>query len=607
VTITSPKALATPTADVLTGGEVEVLCTARKSSIAGAAEVDESGVGIVLLDSAGAELQETFGTPTGNANEYRARFPLTAVPSGRVTFECNARELSARRLLGTHAVQTFVDQGPRITPNEPAPNSAKALEPAVLFDFSVAPERLAPTDPGADVDTVTLTVDGEEWPLPTPTEPGRYRFTIDFKKLIDPPLGSVAVVISAKNKRSTRGTVRTSSYFFAIDDKGPVITVLSPEPTAVVGGQIALRFSVTDEHAGVEPSQLSVRINNKPYPYGQPAGHWSQQGDTFTFLFDSTSIDAPADAGAGDAGDAGGLGQVEAQLTIIIKAIDRVKNEGLRDHILYVDNQAPIVDLDPPKVREMVGTGASAECSDPFDPLGTLPANDLATVLPATMFRALVWERTNMALGATEVFYSGLREDSVDLYLHRDLSRPLIIDTNADGVCDDIPADLRSALHRHRLRGLQPQGAPHFGESLIADPALPTGCKQRKAPEPPPGLCPERTSDLTRVIDHPFMQGAQPIIFADTPGTGVTCTGLSWEIASGVAREGWVCLAARAEDHVGNVGISAPLRVCLDDKNPANGTPDCTASGAPDCHAAGCTLPPRFEDELPSRVLRRSQ
>jgi hypothetical protein len=53
-------------------------------------------------------------------------------------------------------------------------------------------------------------------------------------------------------------------------------------------------------------------------------------------------------------------------------------------------------------------------------------------------------------------------------------------------------------------------------------------------------------------------------------------------------------LAGRAEDNIGNVGVSPPIRVCFDD---GEGTPACdpadTAS-APTC-VDDCTLP----DDLP--------
>lgn len=591
VTITSPKALATPTADVVTGGEVTVLCTARKASTAGAADVDDSSVTIELIDLNGMQLQQSSATPTGNADEYRVRFPLVQVPAGRVTFRCSARELSASSLLGLHELQTFVDHGPRVTINEPAAGAARALKDPVRFDFTVLPERLADADPAADVDSVTFSVDGvNKKPEPVVGEPGRYRFTVDFEIKSDfpqPPSGSVAVTITTKNRRTTTGTVRQHSYFFALDGTGPAITIVNPGNTAVVGGEIALQFTVADEHAGNDPSKLIVDISGTRYEYGKPAGLWSENDGTHTFLFDSTSVS-----------------NAIAQVNINIEATDRVGNPSKTNHILYLDNQPPIVDLDPPIIRERV-SGPPVECSDPFDPIGSRPPSDLARVLPARLFRALVWERTNRAPGATEAFYSGVKENSVKLFLHKATTTALVVDSDKDKErrCDEIEAD-HTKFQIHDLTGLQPEGDPFFGDALSTDPPL-VGCAIRDSVTTAERLCEEKTSDLTRIIDH-VMAGRQPVIYASSPRAGVTCTGISWEIASWVGREGWVCLAARAEDQVGNVGVSRPLRLCIDDEDSSNGTPNCAPAGAPSC-TDGCVLPPVFEDELPSRILPRAQ
>jgi hypothetical protein len=48
-------------------------------------------------------------------------------------------------------------------------------------------------------------------------------------------------------------------------------------------------------------------------------------------------------------------------------------------------------------------------------------------------------------------------------------------------------------------------------------------------------------------------------------------------------------VAARAEDNIENVGISAPLRLCFDDGDSGNGVPSCNTSEAPSC-TDGCTI-----------------
>ena len=89
------------------------------------------------------------------------------------------------------------------------------------------------------------------------------------------------------------------------------------------------------------------------------------------------------------------------------------------------------------------------------------------------------------------------------------------------------------------------------------------------------------------------------IYATDVIDGGETCTGNQVDIVNIGQVEGWVCLAVEATDSVGNVGISAPVPVCLDDET-ASSQPDC-AKGAigpistalpPSC-TDGCTPPSR--------------
>jgi hypothetical protein len=85
-----------------------------------------------------------------------------------------------------------------------------------------------------------------------------------------------------------------------------------------------------------------------------------------------------------------------------------------------------------------------------------------------------------------------------------------------------------------------------------------------------------------------------PIIYAASPTeNSLECTGVSWEFGTKVSQDGWVCFATRAVDNVGNVGISRPLRLCLDDPDRA-GTPACAEPGSipPSC-TDSCTPPAR--------------
>ena len=111
---------------------------------------------------------------------------------------------------------------------------------------------------------------------------------------------------------------------------------------------------------------------------------------------------------------------------------------------------------------------------------------------------------------------------------------------------------------------------------------------------------------MTTVIHH-GVGSIEPVIYAIEPvnnALDVLCTGKEWDVATAISmatedgkpRLGWVCLAARAVDRVGNPGISPPLRICLDDgTKPAR----CDQIPPPNC-TDSCTPPAHFE----TRVVR---
>jgi hypothetical protein len=100
---------------------------------------------------------------------------------------------------------------------------------------------------------------------------------------------------------------------------------------------------------------------------------------------------------------------------------------------------------------------------------------------------------------------------------------------------------------------------------------------------------------MKRVIDHE-MGGTNPVIFAGGQLQGDECTGNHWEILGTAGKQGWVCLAARAQDKLGNVGVSAPLRVCLVTTDPGI----CTREPMPRC-TDGCSPPPQFGSTIIER------
>jgi hypothetical protein len=172
-------------------------------------------------------------------------------------------------------------------------------------------------------------------------------------------------------------------------------------------------------------------------------------------------------------------------------------------------------------------------------------------------------------------------------------TRPLLIDTDGDHVCDNIAT---TGLPDEQLTALAKAGNSFFGTLMgepMNAPAMPGFCDYQNLDTVPDTLC-GRRSDMRRVIEddayghHPALYALGPASAPDDP----RCTGIDWEVGSSSA-EGWVCVAAIAKDIAGNIGVSRPLRLCYDDLDPMNGQPSCPMP-APDC-TDGCSLRPTPE------------
>jgi hypothetical protein len=576
VRVTSPEAAESPTAgNVLIAPELDVLCRVTRAVLPGATDVAENSVTLAMFDAEGNEVDLQSAAPTGEPNEFGARFILTKIEAnGRVGFRCSATDTSTPAKGASHSIETFVDHGPQIIVGEPEPDSAHALFGAVSFEFEVNAAPVSDDDDAAEVDDVTLEVNGVDIHPGSP-ENGAYQVFVDFsdqRVFADIPNGSVPVIIRATNQREPEAVERMASYDFVIDGEGPEITIQSPGNEDVVGGQVELRFTVTDELSGVDPDSVVVELNDNENHYGE-GGTWSLSGDSYVFLFDSTQAEKDS----------------KIQATITIRATDSVGNisDG-ESRIVYLDNVPPLVDLDPDYVRE----SRDGYCSLAFDPVGDLAANDGATVLDVQRFRALVSDRTNEAPGQNIHYYAGTNTSSVYLYVQPNVDEPLLIDTNGDGDCDEL-IENRNDLPFQHLNGLTPQGNSWFGSEADDTQPLPGGCSYQDQTEPKP-LCQPFGSDLLRVVRWDVNERI-PVIFAvGNLSSGASCTGTDWEVGQ-LVTEGWFCAAARAEDNVGNVGISRPLRLCHDG---GTGAPVDCGGEPPEC-TDGCRAP----EQVPAMIL----
>jgi hypothetical protein len=270
----------------------------------------------------------------------------------------------------------------------------------------------------------------------------------------------------------------------------------------------------------------------------------------------------------------------------------------------YFDTTRPVVDLDPFDVQEMTDVGgALPECSRPFDPLGKAAndwTKDKKTIVSGAEFRVLAWDLANEAADIHTEF-SGIDGGTVVLYIQPDADKGLLTSSDPKHDPNSICDDLDTTATPIGMNAVGPNGSADYEPTTPIDGVCISG-NQNKPPDP---IC-KSLPDLTRVIQHDQSGGAaEAVIFAvNSPDQGA-CSNSDLELPSllGVTKNGWLCLAARATDKAGNVGVSAPMRLCL--SNPGLGAaPECaTGSFQPPPCTRNCKAPPHFAQTLIAKPL----
>lgn len=616
IQITSPpKELLSPEEDgVIVDSTFDARCVVQQAASVGAYPISATSVKIELLDPTGNIIanQPTVPTqPTGTPNEYGARFTLTkeTVQAGRIAFRCTASDQASPAHVSEATVRTYVDFGPDITfvlPRED--NSAYPVNAVVPFEFTVVAHPLDTVDAKSAVKDVSFRVHTTTINA-TLNSQGHYVAQVDFTdpKLFAPGLpGDIASAVTATNVRTPKVATSMKPIHIVLDGTAPDVNFVDPSPKdlEVIGGTRQLCFTATDNAggAGVNESTLTVKLDSTVYKYGEPvATSWTHAaGGAYCFQFNST--DFP---------------NSQSQVTVAVSATDLAGNiSKMETRLLYLDNVPPFVSLDPPMIRVVVRADATTtHCSIPFDPLGPLAA-DTASIQSASglvRFRAFVWERTNRVEGQDILYHSGIDQSNVHLYMRAipDVSKPtpVAVDRIPDslGICDSVAEDLKSGstIAQTQLDALTTsnQGSPDYtGPDFTTAPDVSGyGCVPYGAsPEP---LCGQKSSDLTFITYMNFASQKNSLqavyaVHAQSDPASLTCTGSQWNISgAGAIPDGWVCVIAEAVDLVGNIGISAPMPICLDHTNGGTngGTPPACALSSvapPDC-AAGCKPPSR--------------
>ncbi|MGE0549057.1 MAG: hypothetical protein AB7O24_16420 [Kofleriaceae bacterium] len=323
----------------------------------------------------------------------------------------------------------------------------------------------------------------------------------------------------------------------------PVITLIAPDPALLIAGVMRLEVEATDDDgiAGLSATISSYTITMDLQP---GTNRW-------VGLFDTKDL----------------AGMVVP--TVIVRAIDNVGDDTQLGFQVTLDNEPPLSALDPANVR-MVGLDAGDQvCSAAFDPLGGDAPNDGEVVAQLFELRARVTDLSNSGTMTTTVFipYAGVQ--SVELYVFDDSSVPLVVDSDADGICDDINPNIVPAIIPMTsneaavvtLNGIVPSGTAYFGNNFSFGGENAFACGYGTDTEFPASLC-FAELDATIAISTPF--GDAPQVFGIPPVATGNCMGYAFDARANNIDDGWACVATLTYDKMNNRSVSAPLRICID-------------------------------------------
>lgn len=516
--------------------------------------------------------------------EFVGRLNLAGLAGGAYTLTVRAQTTDGTST--STSVALNLDAGPAVTITAPAADSHQkgSLVVRVVVDSAPFEPTTLPLE---------ATIAGRAVDLQATSGSNSYEGTVDFRSY-DPPLdGPQLLTVAARNANGTR-TVATAS--FVVDEQGPTIDGTSPIAADVVGQVIDVHAHITDD-AGIIDSSVIALIGDQTTPQFKlnllPRG-----GGIYGAPFDTAQL-TRCGLLSGGLPTPGTYCMVYP--TVSFRASDALGNETSLAFSFGIDNQPPLLDLNPPEIR-VARRKQTIQCSWVFDPLGNhdIPGNmpdDNCAVGQLFQLRARAEDDVNGGRALQVAPLATIDPARIDAYLLDDTSQPLTVDSDGDGICDGInprlipttspPASSREVL-KIRLAPVKPQGAADF----TPDPSLLTEvrCNPGDDTDLPPLLC--RASEPTIAISYgpklPAIWSLEPV-----EPDGLRCFGNQFDAyanhlggssapGAGMPPPGWACIAVQATDLVGNTGVSAPLRVWID----YDGNQACPAQGH------GATTPP---------------
>jgi hypothetical protein len=542
------------------GSLVEI--SARVAVENGSDFIDGSTVAVTVTEQGSMQPIESGLLVVTNGDVYEGRVSLGAdLKSGIYTVTVTAR--SSGGATGMASVDIEVDGGPIIIITSPV--EGRSYKRSLTLEVIARDAFGLATDAGGAVIPPSATIGPVMVPLADAGLPDgdTFRGSINFD-LQNPPLfGPQLLTVSVTNVRGIRAEVQV---IFFIDNEGPIISATRPVPGEIIGG-ITLISALISDNAGVLDSSVVAIIGDETgtplfeVPL-KPAG-----GGVYSALFDSgrlTQCRQPQPASDPTC---------IVFPTISFRASDLVDNETVLGYDIAVDNIPPLADLDPPMLRDR-RLDRVFRCSWEFDPLGNdtfygdMP-NDNTFAPQVFDLRARVQDQGNAPAPGTKLTpLSGVDPNRTDVYVLRDTSQPLIVDTDGNGTCDSInpllipttePPVNNNQVLKIRLGPVPPGGSADF----TPDPSIPDPqngpCARGLDPAKPEPMC--TFAQPTIAISYAF---GQPAIWSVEPIDQQHCHGNQLDTKANNITNGWLCIAVGSADLAGSFGVSRVLRVYVD-------------------------------------------
>ncbi len=498
----------------------------------------------------------------GQDSIYLARVDLARAESGLFALTVGAATRGGRR--GRSVVQVRVDRGPRvkiISPRDGQPVKGE-FTAQVQVDYS-------PFEAGGEI-TATLANAPVTFKA---AGPNLFEAVVDLGKYQPPLFGEQLLKVVATNVMGSRAD---ASARFVVDAAGPVISATEPPAGAVIGGIVRISAKVADT-AGVLGTTVIAVLGHKGADANFTLELKPESPGVYSVLFDTARLRTCGPPLSTEA-------FCNVFPTISFRAADQLGNETTLSYEVAVDNRPPIVELDPSPIRllKVDPKRSGYVCSISFKPNGNYANErdmpyDLCAVPQTFDFRAWAEDDGNYARGLRGTPIASIDPSTVAAFVQQDTTQPLVVDTDGDGICDDINPKLvpgtrgpfsSNQVLKLNLGPLAPAGRADF---LLKSKEPAMGCLAPEAELQPSAVCPSHEpARNTMVIAHPdILRGPYPSVWTvetTTPGDPF-CLGSQFDtFANGIADDRWLCVAVAATDKVGNHGVSNPLRLYLDQR-----------------------------------------